>query len=134
MNDNVYRIFILSLAKALICMVTAMQTDWTNCSVFSQLLSKVSGSAALAFLVSWPPVSACMLVRIICATADAAWEATLATFSGASSIWVCKSASRRLHNERATYKNQDVKCKQDHHIQELTIMGREGRIQSVCTN
>src|SRR5882724_6686487 len=89
MNDNVYRIFILSSAKALICMVTVMWMDWTNFSVFSQLPSKVSGLAALAFLISWPPVSACTLVRIVHAMANAAWEATLATSSRVSNIWVC---------------------------------------------
>jgi len=58
-NDNMYRIFILSSAKALIYMVTAMWMDWTNCSVFSQLPSKVSwvgcfgsSSADLALLIS----------------------------------------------------------------------------------
>src|SRR5882724_886713 len=91
MNDNAYRIFILSSAKVLICMVTAMRKDWTNCLVFSQPPSKVSGLAALAFLIGWPPVGACTLVRIVCATADAAWEAALATSSGASNIWVCRS-------------------------------------------
>ena len=35
MNDNAYRIFILLSAKALICMVTVVQTDQMNCSVFS---------------------------------------------------------------------------------------------------
>src|SRR5882724_524153 len=91
MNDNVYRIFILLSAKASICMVTVMWMDQMNCSVFSQLLSKVSGLAALVFLVGWPPVSACMLVRIVHATADVAWEAALATSSGASNIQVCRS-------------------------------------------
>src|SRR5882724_3845991 len=71
MKDNVYRIFILSSAKASICMVTVMWTDWTNCSFFSWLPSKGSGLATLAFLISWPPAGTCMLVRIICATADA---------------------------------------------------------------
>jgi len=84
MNDNAYRIFILSSAKASICIVTAI--DWMNCSVVSQLPSKVSGSATLAFLISWPPAGACMLVRIVHATADAAWEDALATSSGASNI------------------------------------------------
>src|SRR5882724_11836679 len=91
MNDDAYRIFILFSAKVLICTVTVMWTDQTNCLVFSQLPSKVSGSAALAFLVDWPPVGTCTLVRIIHATADTAWEAALAKSSGASSIWVCKS-------------------------------------------
>src|SRR5882724_3195984 len=91
MNDKVYRIFILSSVKVSICMVTVMQMDQTNCSVFSQLLSKISGLATLAFLISWPPVGACTLVRIIYATADAAWEAMLATLSGASNIQVCRS-------------------------------------------
>jgi len=35
--------------------------------VFSQLPSKVSGLAALAFLINWPPVGACTLARIVCA-------------------------------------------------------------------
>jgi len=52
--------------------------DQTNFLVFSQLPSKVSGSAALAFLISWPLVGACMLVRIVHGTADTAWEAALA--------------------------------------------------------
>ena len=67
-----------------ICMVTVMQMDRTNCSVFPQLLSKASRSAALVFLDNWPPVGACALVRIVYATADAAWEATLAMSSRAS--------------------------------------------------
>src|SRR5882724_64382 len=86
MYYNAYRIFMLSLAKALICMVTVMQMDQTNCSVSSQLPSKISELAALAFLISWPPAGTCTLVRIICAMANATWEATLVTSSRASNI------------------------------------------------
>src|SRR5882724_615231 len=91
MKDSVYRIFILSSAKALSCIVTGIRTDWTNCSVISQLLSKGSGSDALAFLVGWPLADVCMLVRMVWATANAAWEAALAMLSGASFTQVCKS-------------------------------------------
>ena len=56
-------------------MVTAMQMDRMDCSVFSQLPSKMSGLAALAFLISLPPASACMLVRNVNAPTDVAWEA-----------------------------------------------------------
>jgi len=91
MKDRVYRIFVLSSAKALSCMVTVIQMDQKNCSVLSQLPSKGSGSDALAFLVSWPLANICMLVRMMWATADAAWEATLAMSSGASITQLCKS-------------------------------------------
>src|SRR5882724_6790628 len=90
MKDRVYRIFILSSAKALSCIVMAIQMDWTNCSMLSQLPSKGSGLDALAFLVGWPLADVCMLVRMVWATANAAWEAVLAT-SGASITRVCKS-------------------------------------------
>src|SRR5882724_11090023 len=91
MKDRVYRIFILSSTKASSCMMTAIQMDWMNCSMLSQLPSKGSGSDALVFLVGWPPANICMLVRMVWATADAAWEATLATSPGASITQVCKS-------------------------------------------
>src|SRR5882672_5746331 len=48
MNERAYRIFILSSEKLSSCIVTAMQTDRTNCSALSLLPSKVSGSAAFA--------------------------------------------------------------------------------------
>ena len=53
-----------------------------NCSVLSQLPSKGSGSDALAFLVGWPQANICVLVRMVRATANAAWEAALAMSSG----------------------------------------------------
>ena len=90
MKDRVYRIFILSSMKALSCMVIAIQMDQTNCSMLSWLPLKGSGLDALAFLVGWPLADVCMLVRMVWATANAAWEAVLATLSGASITWVCK--------------------------------------------
>ena len=91
MKDRVYRIFILLSAKALSCMVMAILIDQMNCSMLSQLPSKGSGSDALAFLVGRPPANVCMLARMVQATADATWEAALATLSGASITQVCKS-------------------------------------------
>jgi len=44
--------------------------------MLSQLPLKGSGSDALVFLVSWPLADVCMLVRMVWATANAAWEAT----------------------------------------------------------
>src|SRR5882724_4688305 len=91
MKDKVYRIFILLSVNASSCIVMAIQMDRTNCSVLSQLPLKGSGSDALVFLVGWPLANVCMLVRMVQATADAAWEAMLATSSGASITQVCKS-------------------------------------------
>jgi len=91
MKDRVYKIFILSSVKASSCIVTVIQMDQTNCSMLSRLLSKGSGSDALAFLVSWPPADVCMLMRMVWATANAAWEAALAMSSGVSITQVCKS-------------------------------------------
>jgi len=52
---------------------------------------KGSGLDALVFLVSWLLADICMLVRMVQATADTAWEAALATSSGASITQDCKS-------------------------------------------
>ena len=57
MKERAYRIFILLSVNMLSCIVTAIWTDQMNCSALSLLLSKLSGSAALAPLGEWLPVS-----------------------------------------------------------------------------
>ena len=47
MNKSAYRIFILLSAKLLICIMTAMKTAQTNCSILSLLPSKLSAALAL---------------------------------------------------------------------------------------
>src|SRR5882724_3120297 len=89
MYKSAYRIFICLSTKVLICIVTVVWMAWTNCFVLSLLLlSKLSGSAALALHDKWLPVSRFM--RIVCATEHMALVATLDT-----SLWVSISQSSR---------------------------------------
>src|SRR6266481_721514 len=78
-NERAYRIFILSSAKVSVCMATAIRMAWMNSSVFSQLPSKLSGSAAFAFLLKWDwtGMLAWGLVAMAWVTTDAVAEATL---------------------------------------------------------
>src|SRR5882672_7350169 len=73
MNERAYRIFILSSTKVSSCMVMAIWTDQMNCSALFLLPLKFSGSAALAPLGEWLPVS--IFIKIACATADMALAA-----------------------------------------------------------
>src|SRR6266481_1887290 len=78
-NERAYRIFILSSAKVSVCMVTAIWMAQMNSSVFSRLPSKLSGSAAFAFLLEWDWMGmlAWGLVAMAWVTADAVAEAML---------------------------------------------------------
>src|SRR5882672_7666666 len=86
MNERAYRIFILSSEKVSSCIVTAMQTDRTNCSALSLLPSKVSGWAAFTPLGEWLVVG--MFDRIACTTADAALAA-----ASDMSVWASMALS-----------------------------------------
>ena len=83
--ERVYRIFILSSANVSSCMLTAKRIDRTNCSALSLLPSKYSGSATLTPLGEWLPVG--VLVRMACATADAALVAASVMSLWASRVW-----------------------------------------------
>src|SRR5882724_3405975 len=87
-KERAYRIFILLSTNMLSCMVMAMQIDWKNCSAWSLLPLKHSGLAALTPLDEWVPVG--ILVRMACATADAALAAV-----SIMSLWACRVQSWR---------------------------------------
>jgi len=63
-GESIQDFFILSSLNVLSCIVMAIQMGQMNCSALSLLLSKLYGSAALAFLDEWLPVAASILVRI----------------------------------------------------------------------
>src|SRR5882724_9380238 len=109
-KERVYRIFILSSANVSSCMVKEMWIDWMNCSALSLLPMKHSRSATLMPLAKWLLVG--ILVRMACATADAAlaaasvmllwasrvrsWRVLLVIWSWASCWdWLWKSSHRK---------------------------------------
>jgi len=96
MKERAYRIFILWSINMLICIMTAIWVDWTNCSALSQLPSKLSGSG-ISGTSKWPLDG--MLVRIACAMDDAALVAALWHYSWLLQswrllldVWSCMSA------------------------------------------
>src|SRR5882724_2484182 len=88
-KERAYRIFILPSVNMSSCMVMAMWIDQTNCSALSLLPSKYSRSATLTPLGEWLPVG--VLVRMACATADAALAAASVT-----SLWASRVRSWRV--------------------------------------
>src|SRR5882724_4590769 len=93
-KERAYRIFILSSANVLSCMVTAMWIDWTDCSALSLLPSKHSGSATLMPLDEWLSVG--ILFRMACTMADVAlaaasmmslWASRVRSWRALSVIW-----------------------------------------------
>ena len=95
-NKSTYRIFILSSAKVLACIVTAIQMALMNSSVWSQFPSNGLGLAALVLQVRfckvWTGILAWGFIAIACATVDAVAEATLVMSLYVSVTWVWRKA------------------------------------------
>jgi len=80
---NNYRTFFLSSMKVSICMATMIWMAQKNCSVFSLILSKASGLAALApHNDECPPMET--FERVACTTDDLALAAASNTLSWVS--------------------------------------------------